>query len=236
MSSVKLQVSSPDTFSERLYDINITIEQLKRKLETATGIRPDSQILTLCRSESDPTVIRQLDDDTKALGFYSPENGMLIKVSDKDPSKSMTGQYTDVSQVEKFEMTPEEYERRQDTVLSYKKAHKMGRFAPAAENPPATPPAAPSHHIVVGSRCEVDLSGGEGLIKRGTVRFVGPTQFGKAGGEWIGVEYDEPVGKNDGSVEGVRYFTCTPKHGGFVRPDKVKVGDFPEEEIEVEEM
>lgn len=25
----------------------------------------------------------------------------------------MTGQYTDVSQVEKFEMTPEEYERRQ---------------------------------------------------------------------------------------------------------------------------
>lgn len=29
MSSVKLQVSSPDTFSERSYDLSITIEQLK---------------------------------------------------------------------------------------------------------------------------------------------------------------------------------------------------------------
>jgi len=28
-------------------------------------------------------------------------------------------------------------------------------------------------------------------------------------------------GKNDGSVKGVRYFTCNPKHGKFVRAEKV---------------
>lgn len=28
-------------------------------------------------------------------------------------------------------------------------------------------------------------------------------------------------GKNDGTVQGIRYFTCKPKHGMFVRADKL---------------
>ena len=53
-------------------------------------------------------------------------------------------------------------------------------------------------NIPVGSRCQVE-SAEEGLYKRGTVRFVGPTKFGNSVGLWVGVEYDEPFGKNDGS-------------------------------------
>jgi len=51
--------------------------------------------------------------------------------------------------------------------------------------------------IPVGSRCEIESSE-PGLSKRGTVRYVGTTKFSSKG-TWVGVEYDEPLGKNDGS-------------------------------------
>ncbi len=54
----------------------------------------------------------------------------------------------------------------------------------------------------------------------GTVRFIGNTQF--ASGTWIGVELDQPLGKNDGSVQGQSYFHCSMLHGIFVREAHVQ--------------
>eukprot|EP00931_Biecheleriopsis_adriatica_P054841 TRINITY_DN32310_c0_g1_i1.p1 TRINITY_DN32310_c0_g1~~TRINITY_DN32310_c0_g1_i1.p1 ORF type:complete len:1005 (-),score=233.26 TRINITY_DN32310_c0_g1_i1:183-3197(-) len=53
----------------------------------------------------------------------------------------------------------------------------------------------------------------------GQVKFIGLTQF--SDGEWVGIQCQRPVGKNDGSVKGVRYFTCPEKHGVFAKASKL---------------
>ncbi len=135
------------------------------------------------------------------------------QVTDLDPTTSFTGQLTDTSQVDKFELSETEYAQRQgafansidyhisssslpeDSVLAYKQRHKIGRFADqAAEEPVQTEPEAVD--IPVGARCEIETTV-EDFKKRGTVRYVGTTDFAKGAG--VGVEYDEPFGKNDGS-------------------------------------
>lgn len=67
--------------------------------------------------------------------------------------------------------------------------------------------------LVVGERVWVNG------VKPGVVQYLGETQF--APGQWAGVVLDEPVGKNDGAVGGVRYFECPALQGIFTRPSKL---------------
>lgn len=81
--------------------------------------------------------------------------------------------------------------------------------------------------IEVGSRCQVEPG-----ARRGVVSYLGEVPELGGGGYWVGVTFDEPVGKTDGTAaNGKRYFDAPPKQGGFVRGKNVHVGDFPERDI-----
>ena len=80
--------------------------------------------------------------------------------------------------------------------------------------------------IQVGDRCEVQP--GE---RRGQVAFVNEISDLGSGGYWVGIIFDEPVGKTNGSHKGKTYFECPDKYGGFVRGKNINVGDFPERDI-----
>ncbi|XP_077586851.1 dynactin subunit 1-like isoform X2 [Stigmatopora nigra] len=79
----------------------------------------------------------------------------------------------------------------------------------------------------VGSQVEVIGKGQHGMVA-----YVGATLF--ASGKWVGVILNEAKGKNDGTVQGKRYFTCRDSHGIFVRQSQLQVledsGDTPSPE------
>ncbi|KAJ2757197.1 hypothetical protein GGI19_000247 [Coemansia pectinata] len=232
---VTLFVESQNSSSERRFQKSLTIEALKVRLEPIVGIRPIDQQLVLLDAASNP-VCEISGDDTRMLGFYPVKDLMTLSVKTTNSSAQIN---FDESQVEKYVMEDDEYDRRGDTVRAFKRRHRMGRFADGASEISIDEDVKAKElalSIPVGSRCEVALPDGE-FRKRGTVRFVGETGFRP--GYWVGVEYDEPVGKNDGSVDGTRYFQCAADYGSFVRPEKVTTGDFPEEDIfgsDLEEM
>ncbi|XP_014867577.1 PREDICTED: dynactin subunit 1-like isoform X3 [Poecilia mexicana] len=70
----------------------------------------------------------------------------------------------------------------------------------------------------IGSKVEVTGKG-----QQGTVAYIGATLF--ASGKWVGIILDEPKGKNDGTVQGKRYFSCEENHGIFVRSSQIQVID-----------
>ena len=119
------------------------------------------------------------------------------------------------------------YETLSDSVLAWKKSQKLGRFDPlqleheAAKVQKMWDDVA-RRKIEPSARCRL---GGEDA-RRGTVAFVGDVEELPGKGPWVGVSLDEPVGKNDGSVEGQQYFSCKEKHGVFVRPDRVEIGEW----------
>jgi len=74
-------------------------------------------------------VLAYLTDEGCTLGSYGPTDYMTIRVDTTDPTiKAKAGQYTDVSLVDKFELTEEEYDQRTGKqTLAHLSARHLGR-------------------------------------------------------------------------------------------------------------
>ena len=119
-------------------------------------------------------------------------------------------------------------------------------------------------HVVSGSRCEVNPGGKRGVVcfigkVKDTTHQTGAKEEEEKGDEekqdveevadkdvinmppslpsgyWVGVKFDEPVGKNDGKTPCGKILIpeCPPMHGSFCRPDRVTCG---EEFTEIDEF
>lgn len=178
-----------------------------------TGTEPDHQTLQLLNG--DVVVAAELDE-SKTLDSYAPADGMTLHVVDINPSSlGADGGLDDVSQVEKFTLSEEKYEARDDSFRKFRAqvGGGQGRASRGTADVSDDFQKAEADAFSTGARCRLIKSGAAG-----TVRFVGKIAELKPGW-WLGVELDEAVGRNDGAVrDGPRLFECAASHGSFVRP------------------
>ncbi|KAJ1338188.1 tubulin-specific chaperone B [Microdochium nivale] len=231
MADVPLLVISDNSSSERRITPSWSISQLRTKLEPVTGIPPSAQRMTYKAPGRDTVPVEAGDEDATLMASFALVPYAELHITDTRPASAKIN-FNDTSNVDKYVMPVDEYERKTDSVLAWKKNERLGRFnpeAPALERAKLDANAAEieSRGIAVGKRCRV---GGDDA-RRGEIRYVGAVpEIPGVLGAWVGVHLDEPVGKNDGSVGGTRYWgegEQQLKHGVFVRPERVETGDFP---------
>ncbi|KAI8097256.1 uncharacterized protein BX664DRAFT_383561 [Halteromyces radiatus] len=93
--------------------------------------------------------------------------------------------------------------------------HTSNTSSSSSSSSSSTKNSKDSTDLKIGQRVSVSS-----LCAIGTIRFIGSTSFKP--GLWIGIELDiVGSGKNDGSIKGVRYFTCPSETGLFILANKV---------------
>ncbi|KAB7504958.1 Tubulin-folding cofactor B, partial [Armadillidium nasatum] len=223
--NVKVTSNINSFAAEKRFDKSLTIGDLKARLELITGASSGSMILSVYDEKDNE--ICALNNDSALLGSFPVEENYRIHVVD---NSKRVGEFEDLSKVQKFELSEDEYEKKSDTVRNFLLKNKLGKFNEEEQarlqkekEEAERKEEEKAKTITVGDRCEARVQGEP--TRRGEVMFVGKTEF--KSGWWVGIKYDEPLGKNDGRVGGKKYFEAPMKYGGFVRPANVEVGDFP---------
>ena len=237
-------------FAEIQFHCDTDIEDVKHRIYAHTGSKPEFMELVLNGQRledgrtlgsyypKDHDVIRVVDHDPDSAAA----NGGLDDVT-------LVKKYTMTE--EEYSKRPNTYrawkaeQLRKDPGWTAPWLKKAGAAAaPAAPAGPVESLESVQARVKVGARCECSPG-----ARRGEVKFVGyiagtpavPAPAPAAGAEskdgagaeepqqqvFVGVAFDEPLGKNDGTAKGKRYFTCGAGYGAFLKPDTVVVGDFP---------
>ena len=155
-----------------------------------THVGSNVSTMRLSLKDWDGALVAPMTDDSKMLGYFSPEDGWTIHIDDTDAhSASAGGWLEDVSKVKKYEMSDEKYNARENTYRQWKNeqlakdptwclekamAERRGEtWVPKQTIEDDEHQSLEASAIVdqVGNRCEVNPGG-----KRGVVMFVGKVE------------------------------------------------------------
>jgi len=118
----------------------------------------------------------------------------IIKVIDLNPNSVLVKHnLDDLENVKKYEISEEDYDKRDDTVRKFKKKlNDDPHYKQFLKENQEETYEEQALAVTLNSRCLL----GDGF-RRGTVKFVGKIpELGQ--GFWVGVVLDEPMGDSDG--------------------------------------
>ena len=189
---------------EKRVSPDMSVDRLKELLYPVTGTSPSNMRLWL-----DGSVL----EGHGTLAQLGLQKDSVVHVQDMCPrANALAGIQAEGP---KYVMSDEKYDALPNSMRKFLEKHRVSKEPEAEEEPLEDLPS-------VGERCQANGS----EIHRGEIAFVGSVE-GKTG-IWVGIRLDEPVGKNDGSVGGKRYFDAPgAQYGLFCRPNDVQTGEFP---------
>lgn len=235
MSLVTVDIESDLCKTTKRFSNDITLKELCDKLYLVVGIAPQDMALKVYSRSELYLNVTKVDDTNASLKPFINDDKAEIKIVVSDTNansianqlKDLEGENLDGSDIKiAFQYSEQEYQQRDDSVLKWKQKNNLGRFDPnyiKNKKDEVNQNQELATKLVLNERCSVKTTGqGE---RRGWLRFIGKISDINEVDTWCGIEFDEPVGKNNGVFKGTTYFgPVNDNYGGFVKPISVQTG------------
>ncbi|EDO18573.1 hypothetical protein Kpol_1048p3 [Vanderwaltozyma polyspora DSM 70294] len=239
---VLVSISSELCSLSKEFPVEISIVDLCEKLYQFTGVSPNDMRLIVSETGNGASKEevyggrRVQDARLRPFEGYNGVGQVSVVVEDTNVN-SIANQLNKMHQEEEegdsgdneehlFKLSEDAYANRKDSVLNWKKEHKLGKFDPQYQLTLNKNRELQNEHLknlIINERCSVKST--DSAERRGWLRFVGKIPDINNEDVWCGIEFDEPMGKNDGTFKGKKYFgPVKPNYGGFVRPNTVETG------------
>ncbi|SCV02904.1 LAME_0H06150g1_1 [Lachancea meyersii CBS 8951] len=229
----QIQIQSELCSKSREISSNLDWKHLCEKLSQLSGVLPsDMELEFKFRNGTSKTVTNPSEKD----GLFVQDLGQepfQIQIKDLNAdslANQLAQDFVRTENEEKssplFTLSEEDYKNRMDSVLQWKKDQGLGSYDPeyrAKLEQELQRQQDWAQRLTLNERCSVTTHNGN-YERRGWLRFIGQIPaVSKEPKLWCGVEFDEPFGKNDGTVDGhVMFGPVKPQYGGFVTPTTVR--------------
>ncbi|XP_066481352.1 ubiquitin carboxyl-terminal hydrolase CYLD-like isoform X2 [Tiliqua scincoides] len=139
------------------------------------------------------------------MSVFKEDNTWMVKICPEEEASGDVFRVIPMDSVVKQELLFSDFEVEAD---SRHQEHVKRKRSESSEDLGTKLPS-----LGVNSVVQINMDGGHSVT--GTIRWIG--SLSKTSQKMAGVELDEEKGSSDGEWQGVRYFTCPPKRGLFVK-------------------